>query len=64
MPEIVDYHLVTGDYSDVLYEVRNLIRDEGYRPLGGICVDDGFYVQAMVKYEEMVTPLDKKNMEK
>lgn len=52
MQKIVEYTL-TG--NSTLEGFRSMVSEHiklGWQPLGGVSVDDGYFYQAMVKYED------------
>lgn len=57
--KIIEYFVITVGNSEVLTREVNYQLTQGWQPIGGISVDkNGYLLQAMVKYEEKVSPID------
>lgn len=58
--KIIDYIICWDDLALNLEDSIRLSLEKDYQPFGGLCINkDGFFCQAMVKYEDETVSIDK-----
>lgn len=59
MNKVIEYTIVI---SYMAYDMKDAVLSalkDGWQPIGGVCVNNGMFAQALVKYEDISTSLER-----